>query len=99
MYKIQLTFATPIKVKVLGKSAEKMLTDIDATFSSPYMPNEVINTVTLEHSTVIPNKETLEKMAWVINNTLIECMQSVNDINVEVAGPTVFKGFTDIEEE
>ena len=99
MYRIELTFATPIRVKVLGKSDEKMLTDMDASFSSPYVPNEVINTVTMEHSEVIPNKETLEKMAWVINNTLIECMQSINDVNVEVAGPTVFKGFTDIEEE
>lgn len=99
MYRIELTFATPIKVKVLDKSAEKILTEINGTFSSPYIPNEVINTITMEHATVIPNKETLSKMAWVINDTLIESMQSINNVNVEVAGPTEFRGFTDIEEE
>ena len=98
MYNLELKFVTPIKIKVIDKSFETMLNDIDGNFSAPYTVREVVNTLTIENAAKIPDKSAIADIALTLNKTLRESLENSNDVNVEIAGNTEFTGFTNIEE-
>lgn len=100
MYNLELVFVTPVKVKIIDKSFEKMLGEISGcgNYALPYVAREITNTLTIENTAKIPSKSAIAEIAQTLNKTLRETLENSEDINVEIAGDTTFTGFTNIEE-
>ena len=64
MYNLELVFVTPVKVKIIDKSFEKMLGEISGcgNYALPYVAREITNTLTIENAAKIPSKSAIAEI-------------------------------------
>ena len=92
---IYVKFATPVIIKPIDKSFERMLKSIDCPI--PVSHTEIENVVTIENIEEIPDTVAVDEMAKTINEHFTEGLKNSEKVNMEVSGKTVFVDFTKIE--
>lgn len=95
MYNLEIKFTTPVIIKPIDKSFERMLKSIDCPI--PVSHTEIENVVTIENIEEIPDPVAVNEMAKTINEHFAEGLKNSEKVNMEVCGETVFVGFTKIE--